>query len=370
MKRLKILHVGRIDERQFSGVATVVPNYLRYQAKYADVALLNLAHFTPSGSDTSYKTYVLGECLLEDVMALFGEPDLVVFHEVYHRDFIKLAKKFKRRSIPYVITPHVSLTDTAQHHKRLKKIIGNVLVFNKFIYGASAIHYLSESEKAQSSMFNKIPSFICNNGIDLKGRMKKSFSKEGLKLIYVGRLEIKIKGIDRILDAANIVQNEMRRKKITISIRGYDEGNNATWIDKTINKYGIGDIVTLGGALFGDEKTQEILKHDCFLQLSRTEGQPLAIMEAMDIGMPCVVTEGTTFAGIVAKNGLGMSVGDLPNGIAHSIVDFQVEKPRFKDMSLSAAHYAKKTFAWASIAEEMIWQYRDILDEESNKRAA
>lgn len=361
--KINILHVAHIADAQYSGVAVVVPNYLKYQSEYANVAFLNLIDYTPYESENRYVTHHYTGESVATLPEPFCAPDLVVFHEVYRPAYAKIAGELRRRGIPYIITPHVSLTDTAQHHKRLKKIVGNALMFNKFIYGAAAIHYLSESEKSQSTVFKKIPSFICNNGIELQGRMKKSFSKDGLKLIYVGRLEIKIKGIDRILDAANFAQDEMREKQISIAIRGYDEGNDTVWIEEIIKKYGIGDIVTLGGPLFGDEKTREILAHDCFLQLSRTEGQPLAIMEAMDIGMPCIVTEGTTFAEVMRENGCGRAVDDNPDKVGASILDISsMLNADFIHMSQAASGYAGREFEWGTVAKKMTEKYKAVIE--------
>lgn len=362
MKRLRILHVGLIDNRKFSGVATVVPNYLRYQAEYSTVALLNLARYTPKDSSKIYKTYNYAEEDLESFLSSFN-PDVVVFHEVYHVDFVKIAKILKHINIPYIITPHVSLTDTAQNHKWLKKRLGNLLLFNKFIKDAAAIHFLSESEKMQSSYFNTLPSFVCNNGIELRGRLKKTFSKTGLKLVYVGRYEIKIKGIDRILDAVNFSQNDMRKKNITVSLYGFDEANNLEWICATIDKYNISDIVTVDGPLFGDEKIKVILEHDMFIQLSRTEGQPLAIMEAMDIGMPCIVTEGTTFADVVRSNGLGFAVDGNPGEIGRAIIESIDHRESFKKMSKDASDYAESAFAWNRTAKRMIDSYSALAKE-------
>lgn len=130
MKRLRILHVGYIDDRRFSGVATVVPNYLKYQARHADVALLNISSYIPDHSVGAYKTFTYGKLPLDDIMASFGALDLVVFHEVYRPEFVRIAEKLRSVGVPYIITPHVSLTNTAQNHKWLKKRIGNALVLS------------------------------------------------------------------------------------------------------------------------------------------------------------------------------------------------------------------------------------------------
>lgn len=359
--RMNVLHIAHIADVEYSGVAVVVPNYLKYQAKHANVAFLNLANYTPHDSTDLYMTYHYENKPITTLQEPFNNPDLVIFHEVYRSPYAKIAAELRARGIPYVITPHVSLTDTAQHHKKLKKTIGNMLVFNKFINGAAAIHFLSESERMQSSSFRNISNFVCGNGIQIKGRMKKTFSEKGLKLIYMGRFEVKIKGIDRILDTAFFAQNEMRKNNISISIRGYDEANNVAWIEDTVARYGIEDIVTVAGPLFGEEKIDTILEHDCFLQLSRTEGQPLAIMEAMDIGMPCIVTEGTTFYEVVNSTFSGTGVPDDMEGIARKILELQDNKRDLAKMSVNASAYVKNAHDWTFISSTMVDYYKQVL---------
>lgn len=358
--KLNIVHVGHVGDKPYSGVATVVPKYLQYQAPHANVAFLNLFDYEPDNSQGNYPTYIYGGDGLAKLPSPFAQPDLVVFHEVYRPKFVEIARWLVKNNIPYIITPHVSLTDTAQKHKRLKKIAGNMLMFNWFIKHAKSIHYLSDSEKDQSTSYNKLPYFICGNGIEIKGRLKKSFSKTGLSLVYVGRLEYLIKGIDRILEMANVLKRQ-GVEDITFNIYGVDESNNLLKINKYIEEHELGDIVKVGQGVYGEEKIKTILKHDCFIQLSRTEGQPLSIMEAMDIGMPCVVTEGTTFFDIANRYNVGIPVSDKPTDIARAILGTKKSKSDLSILSLDASNYAEKHFSWNEVALSEISQYDQTL---------
>lgn len=357
--KLNIVHVGHIGDKPYSGVATVVPKYLQYQAPHANVALLNLFDYAPDNSKDTYSTYIYSSEGLADLPAPYSKPDLVVFHEVYRPKFVEIARWLVKNNIPYIITPHVSLTDTAQKHKRIKKIVGNALMFGWFIKHARSIHYLSESEKDQSVDFRKMPYFICGNGIEIKGRLKKNFSKDGLSLVYVGRLEYLIKGIDRILETANELKQQ-NVKNIVFSIHGVDESNNLSKINKYIEDNDLNGIVKVGPGIYGDEKIETIIKHDFFIQLSRTEGQPLSIMEAMDIGMPCIVTEGTTFASIIAEHGAGIFVGNEPAGISESLLNVR-NSSDLKKMSVNASAYAKATFTWTKVGAELVNQYGRVI---------
>lgn len=362
-RKMSILHIGFIDGRGHSGVDIVVPKYLQYQSEYANVALLNLSSHSQDIETCSYKVFYLknARSSMSDLPSPYDHPDLVVFHEVYRSEFVRIAKRLMQHGIPYIITPHVSLTDTAQNHKKIKKIIGNVVMFNEFVNNAKAIHFLSESEKSQSIRFNHLPSFVRNNGIEIVGRSKYVFNKNKLRLIYVGRLDTYIKGIDRIIKAASIIRHQMIEEDIQISIYGADQDGNRAKLEKMIHEKELSKLVSLKEAIYGDDKVKEILTNDCFIQLSRTEGQPLAVMEAMDLGMPCILTPGTTFAEIASSHSVGISTTDKVEDIAHTIIAIRHGEYRLEDISMRTSHYAEVNFDWNKLGKLMIKDYQEVV---------
>ena len=73
-----------------------------------------------------------------------------------------------------------SLTlESPEKKKRLKKIVGNVLLFNRFINNACSIQYLTNNEMKLSSAFRQ-KHFIVDNGVhipqDHAKKMKKAIS--------------------------------------------------------------------------------------------------------------------------------------------------------------------------------------------------
>ena len=97
---MKILHIAHIRNNPFNGVCVVVPAHVIHQSKLADVALLNIIDCKINGVEKQF--VYTGADWRKDVSEDFKKPDIVVFHEVYHIQFVKIAKSLRKMKIPYV----------------------------------------------------------------------------------------------------------------------------------------------------------------------------------------------------------------------------------------------------------------------------
>lgn len=353
---MNILHIAHIDSDRANGVSEAVPLHLYSQSKLSQIGLLNLNSYVPRNSHNRYKVYVQKELI--DLPSPFNAPDVVVFHEIYRPAFLRLSSQLRKRHIPYVVMPHCSLTKEAQSNKRLKKTIGNLLGYKRFINGASAIQYLSDHEQSESSKW-KVESFISGNGITLPKQKKQHFTSDGAKLIYVGRLDIRAKGLDRLVEAVAISQNDMREKNIRIDIYGPDQENNLNKLQELVKSNGISDLISIKGPIFGGKKVRAILDHDYFIQLSRYEGSPLGVLEAISLGMPVIVTDGTTLANAARQNEFGYRVNTIEE-ISTAILKCNDNITLSLKMSNYSRVYAKTNLDWKGIAKSAISQYELI----------
>ena len=102
-------------------------------------------------------------------------------------------------------------------------------------------------------------------------------------LISIGELT-KRKNHQIVIKALALIKRGCRKKKIKYLICG--EGPERKRLERLIKKEGLEDIVLLSGYR---TDAKELLKiSDCFLFPSRQEGLPVALMEAMAVGIPVV----------------------------------------------------------------------------------
>ncbi len=356
---MNLLHVCAITNNKTSGISNVVPEHFINQQNLANVAILNCNNEYITRLENQKNVYYYKDYNNISILPKpFNKPDIVIFHGIYIFKYIGLYKYCKKNNIPYVIIPHGSLTEDAQKIKPLKKLFGNIFFFNKFIMNCESIQYLSENEEKMSSNY-KHNSFVLGNGMIEPNFEKESFSKKGLKLVYVGRYAIYHKGLDILIKGCLLSKDIMKKNNIKICL--YGSGNDG--IDKVKNlvlKNGVNDIISVNGPIFDDNKTKTILENDFFVQLSRLEGQPLGIMEAMFLGMPIICSEGTTFGDIVRKSECGY-VCSTPEEFAKLIVNISMNEKVLKEMSKSSKYNAKKMFSWEIVAHDTIKKYKEII---------
>lgn len=356
---MTILHIAYLRNDPFTGVCVAAPEHIRHQGEIAEVALLNIRNCIIEGVR---QQYIYKEKKWKDnVPPLFWHPDIVIFHEVYHKEFVTIAKSLQNEGIPYVIIPHGCLVKSAQHKKWLKKKIANFLYFNKFIYHASALQLLSANEKNNTHF--KIKKFIGTNGIAVPVATKQGFSKGILTIIYIGRLEVIPKGLDLLFQAVRQVKqkNNNVSNNFTIDIYGPDVKGRYAEVESLIDQNDIKDIVTLHHELKGDEKQRRLLDADIFIQTSRHEGMPMGILEAMSYGIPCLITKGTSLGEIVEKYNSGWVADNTAESIAQTICEAISQRGVFKKKSSNARKLIEENFSWSNISEATIKKYQSLI---------
>lgn len=355
---MKILHITSINNVDGNGVAVAVSNYVKYESSQVEIAMYNIESdlYVDKVSNYNYSEYKSISQLPDG----FSKPDLIIFNEVYKKEYIKLYKECVKLKVPYIIIPHGCLTKSAQRQKRYKKLPANILFFNRFLSSASAIQYLNEKER-NNSIEKKNKFIIYGNGIE--NITDKHIFLENFNIVFIGRYSIYHKGLDILINACKIIKEFLEKNKISVCLYGRESNNSVNELQKIIDDNKLNNVIKLNGPVYAESKDKVLREASIFIQTSRQEGQPMGIIEALAYGIPCIVTKGTSFAEYVNDNICGIGVDLDEKQVAASIIRIYKEKENLPMYSNNAHLAIKRDFLWPSVIENTLCEYKKIIDE-------
>lgn len=351
---MKILHFGWVGEAMTSGVNVVVPQHIIEQSKTESVYFYNIRNVV-------IKRLKNQQVFIDDKKTFFDliesiMPDLVIFHETYRIEYIKISKYLRKQSIPYVIIPHGELREEAQSQKWVKKKIANLLFFHKFIKNAVAIQCLSELELQQTKFSTN--KFIGTNGITIPKKIKTEFRSN--TIIYIGRYDIFCKGLDLLIDACVINKKFLKQENIQIELYGVNDRDKKI-LEQMITNNALSDLIYINGPIFDEEKISKLLNCRFFIQTSRSEGMPVGLIEALSYGVPCLITKGTTLGKIFNDYDCGWVADGDSNSIANVMVTAIKDELNYNQKSKNARLVAEDLFDWEKVNKEILKKYKSLI---------
>ena len=110
--------------------------------------------------------------------------------------------------------------------------------------------------------------------------------KERYELISVGSLAQMYKAPDVVIQALVL----LKERGVNVHVTWLGDGVYKENMQEYAHSLGVGDMITFAGAVSMETVAEYLRASDIFILVSRTEGLPRALIEAMAEGLPCVAT--------------------------------------------------------------------------------
>ena len=162
-----------------------------------------------------------------------------------------------------------------------------------------------------------------------------------------------IYGVDCALKAFQIVQQRYPSARLTIAGVG-SEAMNLEKLARTLGLEG----VRFAGAVRNDALSSFYAAHDIYLNMSRVDNFPGALVEAACCGLPIVTTTAGGIRNMIrnGENGLCVEVDDY-KGAARAVCHLLEEQQLARSIAVSAARWASQ-FSWNNVCSALMRLYQ------------
>lgn len=282
--------------------------------------------------------------------------------------------------LPYILYAEGTFDAWAMRHKRWKKLPYWHLIEKYNYRQAAGAIALTEVEYHQTKQYvPQIPVEIIPNGINFEDFYPVPDYNEFAKrfpdlqnrpfILFLSRLHYK-KGLDILLPAlAEFLRSTDHPDNLPrLVVAG--AGNRAIEeaLQAQVARLGLGAQVRFIGMVTGYDKLL-LLHHCCFFILpSRSEGLPVAVLEALTCAKPVIITPQCNLPE-VAETGAGLVVDLNPAALAQAMRWMWATRETHAAMGEQALRLIQDRFTWRAVAERTVHFCQQILEKRKQVKA-
>lgn len=338
---MKIVHAGWFEMGSVHGTHHALFNLARAQAAAGhDVSILNLGwQPAPAAVDAARRD---GIRLLGHESAIWRDfwrdpgdslrrcieelaPDIVHLQYVRIPKFAALARVLTRLGISYCVSLHGGWKSEEMVRHRRRKLAYWHLVERWIHQHAAAIHFVTEAERRDyySELgVAKSADAVVPNVVDPGGDLvawKGEVDAAAPRIVTMGRFDVWHKGLDL---AAEMTRELLCRDiEASLHLYGAPVGRFEDHIEELRQNFSDIDMIE-HGVVTGTEKFKCLSTHDLYVQFSRFELFGIAMVEALSIGMPVLVSEACDLASCLSSAGGARVLPMDPQAAAEAVAEW------------------------------------------------
>jgi glycosyltransferase involved in cell wall biosynthesis len=286
-----------------------------------------------------------------------SRPDIVHMHSVFIPRQASLARQLRARGISYITTPHGGLSAEVLRQNRIKKRIYAKLL-ERPRCSSAAMLMASIGEEPDIRAFlgrSDVPIRNMPLGIDTESlgteRWKRSFVPP--KLVFLGRFDVYVKGIDLLLGVAGLMRDH------EFHLYGLQDLASREWLRQI--RCGCASNVFFHPPVYGQEKAQVLCDATMYIQMSRSESFGISIAEAMHLGVPCAISDQIHIAAPFREYDLGLLLPSDSAAAAMALTRALKAREPLLGWSRRAKTFADEHFDARVAAQRHIDAYREMI---------
>ncbi|WP_426578372.1 glycosyltransferase [Xenorhabdus stockiae] len=356
---MKILHLYKKHVKIGDGITTVVNNISFYQNRLTEVNSQEL----PFSSDDQPNLSTLQKVknfhrLIKKIREI--NPDVIFIHGIFIINIIPLIfiiKHLFRKKM--ILVPHCSLLYNSLKHKKIKKMVYLKLFNPLFFSKVDGIQFLNKYEEKNSISLNKkIKSYVCPNGVNQIHNYAKDFSH--IKPFYLGRCDIHHKGIDILIKGISNYLHNSSDSSLIFNLYGALP-TEMKGVKSIIETNRISKRIEVHPPVFSENKYKVFMENNIYIMMSRYEGMPMSVLEALSFGCICILSDGTNMADLVEEYGCGFKASNEYElqAVLNKLKSLTTDE--LKIMSIRSQKLINDNFLWENIASKSLNEIEYII---------
>jgi glycosyltransferase involved in cell wall biosynthesis len=299
------------------------------------------------------------------------KPDII--HTIGLRSFQSLVSWLisKKYNIPLVVsdqgglTTHPFLKSSSLLFKLIYKIQNYFI--KQILKQSSGISSANEYEnKIFLDMYPNGKITIIRNGVNLKSLVSQKFFKKTYKInsnffLFVGRFS-KSKGIENLINAINLIKNDLKSKKTQLVIMGVDFGYQDEMFS-LIKKLDLSNQIIVIKNPPREDVISAYGESEFLVLPSQWELSPLVPLESFAFKKPVISTNAHGIPYTVQDNKNGLLVDpENPVQLSNAIIKLLDDASLRDNLGLSGYNFVQKECNCVSMAKSHLELYENILE--------
>lgn len=363
---MKIVHYIPSIDRTAGGTSTYMQVLAKGLGEIAEVHIITHAsenplvmenctvHYVHNYQPLSYSWNTSIAFLLDEI-----KPDIVHVNCCWMPACAAVQRIAQNRGYKVVLTPHGMLEPwIIKRHYWTRKVPALWLYQKAAVQRADCVQATAESERNNLLKLGYNSNIkVVRLGIDAESiEMKRSW-KKSRQILFLSRVHVK-KGINFLVEAADVLRNELQGYKILVA--GEGDADYVEAMKRMICDRGLQDIVQLIGGVYGDEKWRLFQTSDFFVLPTHSENFGLAIAESMASGTPVITTVGTPWSDLNGSEaGAWIEIGTEP--LVETLRKFlSLTEDELETMGRNGRKLIETKYSAHVMAEQMMEVYKSV----------
>lgn len=304
---------------------------------------------------------------LEDKIA---SADVVHIHNLWSYFNFTGSRICQRNKVPYVVSTHGMLDPNSLSRKSWKKTVyGNLIEWPRLRNASGMIYTHPEEQRLAETQCDGLPSgFVVPLASDpppnierevLKGEFLKSFPEleNSKRIVFLGRLHSK-KGLDLLIPAMAKIREEV--DNVVLVLVGPCEENYLAELKHLAKSSGVEDVCKFVGPRSGKDKWAALAAADLFALPSYQENFAIALVEALSVGTPAVISKRINIWEEIEDAKAGVLTELSQNGVADACLSLLRDEDLVTRTGQAAKRFAENQYSWSRSALELDSIYRSL----------